>query len=78
MIAILKPYNSCAQICVYCQRNWEIDDVLSPSALASGTRCGGSEVVRGAPMVTEILITGGDPLLLSDDKLKRLLNRVAG
>jgi lysine 2,3-aminomutase len=79
MIAILKPYNSCAQICVYCQRNWEIDDVLSPSALASENK------VREAlkwfeehPMVTEILITGGDPLLLSDDKLKRLLNRVAG
>ncbi len=79
MIAILKPYNSCAQICVYCQRNWEIDDVLSPSALASENK------VREAlkwfeehPMVTEILITGGDPLLLSDDKLMRLLKRVAG
>lgn len=78
MIAILKPYNSCAQICVYCQRNWEIDDVLSPSALASENK------VREAlqwfeehPMVTEILITGGDPLLISDDKLLRLLNRVA-
>ncbi len=22
MIAILKPFNACAQICVYCQRNW--------------------------------------------------------
>jgi lysine 2,3-aminomutase len=79
MIAILKPYNSCAQICVYCQRNWEIDDVLSPAALAAETK------VREAlqwfeehPLVTEILITGGDPLLISDDKLKRLLNRVAG
>ncbi len=78
MIAILKPYNSCAQICVYCQRNWEIDDVLSPAALA------GEQKVREAlhwfedhPLVTEMLITGGDPLLISDDKLKRLLDRVA-
>ncbi|HNU35474.1 MAG TPA: KamA family radical SAM protein, partial [Methanomassiliicoccales archaeon] len=29
MIAIFKPYNTCAQICVYCQRNWEIEGVLS-------------------------------------------------
>ena len=79
MIAILKPYNSCAQICVYCQRNWEIDDVLSPAALAA------EEKIREAlkwfedhPLVTEILITGGDPLLVSDDKLHRLLERVAG
>jgi len=35
MIAILKPYNTCAQICVYCQRNWEIGDVTAPQALAS-------------------------------------------
>jgi lysine 2,3-aminomutase len=79
MIAILKPYNSCAQICVYCQRNWEIDDVLSPAALAA------EQKVREAlqwfeehPLVSEMLITGGDPLLISDDKLHRLLKRVAG
>jgi lysine 2,3-aminomutase len=79
MIAILKPYNSCAQICVYCQRNWEIDDVLSPAALAA------EQKVRQAlqwfeehPLVSEMLITGGDPLLISDDKLHRLLKRVAG
>lgn len=27
-VAIVKPYESCPQICVYCQRNWEI---TSPS-----------------------------------------------
>ncbi|MBN1543095.1 hypothetical protein JW992_13215, partial [candidate division KSB1 bacterium] len=35
IISILKPFNTCAQICVYCQRNWEIDRVLDPKALAS-------------------------------------------
>lgn len=35
MIAIFKPFNTCAQICVYCQRNWEIDEVNSPKAMAS-------------------------------------------
>jgi lysine 2,3-aminomutase len=26
-ILILKPFDSCPQICVYCQRNWEITDI---------------------------------------------------
>ncbi|MCP4725242.1 MAG: KamA family radical SAM protein, partial [bacterium] len=32
-IVILKPVLSCPQICVYCQRNWEIEDVYSSSAV---------------------------------------------
>jgi len=31
MIVILKPISTCPQICVYCQRNWEIEDVYSSS-----------------------------------------------
>lgn len=78
MIAILKPYNSCAQICVYCQRNWEIDDVLSPNAQA--TRAKLEEALgwfEEHPMVSEVLITGGDPLLLTDNYLLWLLTRIA-
>jgi hypothetical protein len=33
-IAILKPFNTCPQICVYCQRNWEIEQAMAPGALA--------------------------------------------
>ncbi len=78
MIAILKPYNSCAQICVYCQRNWEIDDVLSPNAQASRAKLEEAlEWFEEHPLVSEVLITGGDPLLLTDHHLLRLLTRVA-
>lgn len=77
MIAILKPYNTCAQICVYCQRNWEIDEVLSPIALAPDNKL--EEALswfNDHPQVSEILITGGDPVLLSNDRIRRLLSRV--
>jgi lysine 2,3-aminomutase len=78
MIAILKPYNSCAQICVYCQRNWEIKDVLSPSAQASRAKLDEALLwFEEHPLVSEILITGGDPLLLSDHHLFWLLTRLA-
>lgn len=76
-IAILKPYNTCAQICVYCQRNWEIDQVLDPKALAK------REQIRSAlewmdenPAVGDVLITGGDPLVMRDDILKGILEEV--
>ena len=32
-IVILKPIMTCPQICVYCQRNWEIEDVYSKHAV---------------------------------------------
>ena len=35
LICILKPYNACPQVCSYCQRNWEIEEVLAPDAMAT-------------------------------------------
>ncbi|MBM4236951.1 MAG: KamA family radical SAM protein [Euryarchaeota archaeon] len=78
MIAIFKPYNTCAQICVYCQRNWEIDGVLSPKALASPEDM--DEAIKwfeSHPAVSEVLITGGDPALLSDGMHRDILDRFA-
>lgn len=77
MIAIFKPYNTCAQICVYCQRNWEIDDVTCVEAMASNEDIEGAlEWFRDHPQVTEVLITGGDPIMMSDNVLSSLLTRV--
>jgi lysine 2,3-aminomutase len=77
-IAIFKPYNTCPQICVYCQRNWEIEGVMAPQAMAS------HESIRNAlqwiedhPAIHEILVTGGDPLCMNDTKIKELFNRIS-
>ncbi|MGD2246208.1 MAG: KamA family radical SAM protein, partial [Candidatus Aminicenantes bacterium] len=37
-IVILKPVLTCPQICVYCQRNWEIEDVYSHQAILPKSR----------------------------------------
>ncbi len=77
-IAIFKPYNTCAQICVYCQRNWEIDSPMSPKALAPKEKIDAAiEWFRNTPAVKEVLITGGDPLLLSDSRLDDILGRLS-
>ncbi|RPI01786.1 MAG: KamA family radical SAM protein [Calditrichaeota bacterium] len=77
-IAILKPFNTCSQICVYCQRNWEIDDVLMPKAQASKSNIKQAvDWLRQHPAINEILITGGDPLVMNDDRLDFVLQAVA-
>ncbi len=74
IIAILKPFNTCSQICVYCQRNWEIERVLDPKALAS------KETLNEAlnwfdehTSVGDVLITGGDPAVMKDSQLENIL-----
>ncbi len=77
-IVILKAYNTCPQICVYCQRNWEITDVLANNALASTERINEALAwIAAHPTIHEVLVTGGDPLTLRDDKLKKILSKVA-
>ncbi|MBI0581812.1 MAG: KamA family radical SAM protein [Methanomassiliicoccales archaeon] len=78
MIAIFKPYNTCAQICVYCQRNWEIEGVLSEDAMAPPEKIEAAlEWFADHPLVSEVLITGGDPAMLSNTYLRSLLGRLA-
>ena len=78
IISILKPFNTCSQICVYCQRNWEIERVLEPKAMAS------KENLEKAlswfdehRSVGDVLITGGDPLVMKDAQLRRILEVLA-
>lgn len=77
-IAILKPYNTCAQICVYCQRNWEIDECMSPRAMANKRKqTAALQWLREHKSVGEVLITGGDPMVLPDAAIARVLDQVS-
>jgi len=78
VICILKPYNTCSQICVYCQRNWEIDECMAKDALA------GEDAVQAAidwiaqhPGLGDVLITGGDPAVMNDEDFASVIDRVA-
>lgn len=78
LICILKPYNTCAQICVYCQRNWELDDVLSPDAQASWAKIEKAiEWIAGQNAIGDVLITGGDPGIMKDAIIEKTLSRLA-
>lgn len=78
MIVILKPILTCPQICVYCQRNWEIEDVYSPNAALSNEKMEKAiQWIADTPEIKEVLITGGDPLLLSNAIIEKTLARLS-
>jgi lysine 2,3-aminomutase len=75
-IVILKPVDICPQICVYCQRNWE----LKPLKEAKPTRSNVEKAIEWIGRnrhISEVLITGGDPLILSDEYLDRILHKLS-
>jgi lysine 2,3-aminomutase len=77
-ICILKPFNTCPQICVYCQRNWEIDDTMASGAFAGMDRVDDAvEWIRDHPAIHEVLVTGGDPLAMGDGAIEEILGKLA-
>lgn len=78
MIVILKPYNTCSQICVYCQRNWEIEDCLADGAMAPKQKINTAiQWIKDRPAIREVLVTGGDPLVMQDHKIDGILKQLS-
>ncbi|MFH1256932.1 MAG: KamA family radical SAM protein [Candidatus Diapherotrites archaeon] len=75
-IVILKPFDSCPQICVYCQRNWEIKDIneagITPKNIAKALSW-----IKKNQNITEVLVTGGDPLTLDNSFIDSLLENLS-
>jgi lysine 2,3-aminomutase len=77
-VLIIKPYNSCAQLCVYCQRNWEIEGVLDRKAICSKSKIEAAiDWIKQHRTIRDVLITGGDPMVLSDTRLNHILSELA-
>lgn len=75
-IVILKPYDSCPQICVYCQRNWEIKSMCEAKITKKGI-AKAIEWIGKNPHVREVLVTGGDPFTLQDSYLEWIISALA-
>jgi len=76
-ILILKPFDSCPQICVYCQRNWEITDIKD-AIFSKDTMTNALKWIEDNPHISEVLITGGDPLTMNDNSLDWMLSEISG
>lgn len=78
MIAILKPYSWCPQICIYCQRNWELSDDGSQQAAFSKNKVDKALLwFSSNPGISEVLITGGDPLALCNEDVEYILFKLS-
>lgn len=75
-VAIVKPYDSCPQICVYCQRNWEITSPFFVGAQASaGDLNRAIDWFAEHKSIMDVLITGGDPLVMTNEQIDYILKR---
>lgn len=77
-VAVFKVCDTCPQICTYCQRNWEISDAMVFERIPT---CDDLDPALAwfdeHPGITDVLLTGGDPLVLDDRVLEHLLRRIA-
>jgi lysine 2,3-aminomutase len=66
--------NRCAVYCRHCNRKrlWhEREKLLTSKELAAVARC-----IEKRPALREVILSGGDPLTLSDGRLERILSRL--
>lgn len=76
-VVILKVCGTCPQICTYCQRNWEIEDAMDATRVPTRADLEPAlEWIEHHSAITDVLLTGGDPLVLSDDLLTWIIGRL--
>jgi lysine 2,3-aminomutase len=72
---LLKLVNACAVYCRFCFRREMVGPGrggLSPRALAAAL-----DYIRAHPQIWEVILTGGDPLILSARRLKAVMTELA-
>ncbi|WP_347491594.1 glutamate 2,3-aminomutase [Desulfoscipio sp. XC116] len=68
---IINVTNQCAMFCRHCQRRRNIGEVDRPAPVEDVKAA--MDYIRAHPEIRDVLITGGDPLTLSDDWLDWML-----
>jgi EF-P beta-lysylation protein EpmB len=72
---LLVNTGSCAINCRYCfRRSFPYADLQ----LGKEKEIAALRYIRDNPEITEVILSGGDPLLLSDERLLRLFRQIAG
>lgn len=62
--------NQCAMYCRFCMRKRKVG---RPFTVTDSTINSGMDYIRGNKAIHEVVISGGDPLLLEDDAINRIL-----
>lgn len=67
--------NICAMYCRHCTRKRKVGDIDSVPSKDQLNK--GIEYIKNTPQVRDVLLSGGDPLMLSDDKIDWLLSQIS-
>jgi lysine 2,3-aminomutase len=73
--ALLKPTHACAVYCRFCFRRETVGpggEALDPAALDAAIAH-----IAATPAIREVILTGGDPLVLSPRRLRDLIERLS-
>lgn len=68
---IINVTNQCAMFCRHCQRRRNIGEVDTPASREQIREA--VDYIRDNPEIRDVLLTGGDALMLSDDRLEEVL-----
>lgn len=71
---LLQVSNICSMYCRHCTRKRKVGDV--DSIPGKDALLAGIEYIRQTPEIRDVLLSGGDPLMLSDDYLDWLLSEL--
>lgn len=72
--ALFLVNNHCAVYCRFCTRKRKVGTVrmeISDQTIALGL-----EYLRNTPQIRDVLVSGGDPFLLSDERLEKILSKI--
>ena len=72
--ALFLICSECAMYCRFCTRKRKVGK--STMAITDKTIAAGLEYLRATPAIREVLLSGGDPLLLNDQRLDSILQRL--
>jgi len=72
--ALFLVCSECAMYCRFCTRKRKVGK--PEMAITNTTITAGLEYLRATPAIREVLLSGGDPLLLSDQRLDSVLRRL--
>jgi lysine 2,3-aminomutase len=72
--ALLLVSGQCAGYCRFCTRKSRVG--TSALAFSRGQVFAGIDYLAASPGIRDVILTGGDPLLLDDDRLEEILSRL--
>lgn len=77
-VAILKALDTCPQICVYCQRNFEIEGPMQAGGYPPPSMIDAAlDWFAAHDSIFDVLITGGDPIFHDTDRIVAIMDRIA-